>query len=604
MDGLLTGRLHLGHLNVAERDLLLADWVERLGDLEQFRQRLDDALARWIKRYWGKLEYLRPASLADTWQRAANAIAFAAPHLSGAARELRDHFGERQSFLGVLSVAPSRDPLGRYLAALAANQSDDKLASFWDWLCDLPQGVPLYHARYALEGVAGSPTESAERCTVVGGGLLRIGRALHRHMLAEFIEEKDAAREWKTLAYWCLTAFPFPARWQEFATREAAALAEPLPAPLLAWVREVFDVQEQPTAEPEQKVAKGQGTGVPIQSWIRRAKDIRRRFSTDFAAALTEAKELLAEERAFQDASLLVQPLCNFAKGAMRGDAKLALTWAREAHDTDARNPYTWTTLAEVLFAGRQPAEAETKAREAHERFPRNDVAQNCYAKILQKNGKLEAAQAIYRATIQHFPDDVVSRAGLADVLKSLKRLDEAEAVYRETIELFPDGDVARNGLADVLKDSGRLDEAEAAYRGVLELFSHDRRQLVVAHGGLAGVLREQGRFPEALEQADAALALESNNPFALAERQRILQAERGQPANAEGASSAADEVRCQFGRRPDFAHQATRALESRRLVAPSGRRRREFCDRKRTTGRPQQPSRRNHRGHPPTIPR
>jgi tetratricopeptide (TPR) repeat protein len=144
----------------------------------------------------------------------------------------------------------------------------------------------------------------------------------------------------------------------------------------------------------------------------------------------------------------------------------------------------------------------------------------------------LDEAEAVYRETIELFPDDAVARSGLADVLKDLGRLDEAEAVYRETIELFPDDAVARSGLADVLKDLGRLDEAETAYREVLELFSHDPKVLVVAHTGLAGVLRAQGRLQDALEQTDAALALESNNTFALAERQRILQAERGQPSS------------------------------------------------------------------------
>ena len=208
VDGLLTGRIYLGHLNVAERDLLLADWVERL-EADAFRERVDGALVRWIKSHWGRLDYLRPASLADTWQCAANVVAFAAPRLSGAARELRRHFGERQSFLGVLSVAPSRDPLGRYLAALAANQNDEALASYWDWMCDLPQGLPLYHARYALEGVAGLPTDATERCSVMGSALLRLGCALHRYVLADLVKLTEAEQAWKTLAYWC-DRVPFP----------------------------------------------------------------------------------------------------------------------------------------------------------------------------------------------------------------------------------------------------------------------------------------------------------------------------------------------------------------------------------------------------------
>lgn len=530
VDGLLTGRLYLGHLNVAERDLLLADWVERLGDAETFRERLDGALVRWIERYWGKLDYLRPASLADTWQRAANAIAFAAPHLAGAAKELRRHFGDRQSFLGVLSVAPSRDPLGCYLAALAANQSDDALASFWDWMCDLPQGVPLYHARYALEGVAGLPTDAPERCSVIGGGLLRLGRALHRYVLADIIKASDAEQEWKTLAYWCVTAFPFQARWREFAAREANRLAEPLPEPLNQWLCEVFALSDEPSQAASQKTLSVQTGWIPIQQWVQRAKSIRKLFLSDYDGALTQAKQLIEEQRKQPDPYFVVRSLCNFAMRVVRRDPVQALAWAKEAHDLDPPNPFTWTTLAEVQLAARQTGVAEATARTAYERFPRDDVAQNTYAKVLRKAGKLEQAAAIYRATIQHFPDDVVSRAGLADMLKSLDRLDEAEAVYRETIDLFPHDAVARAGLADVLKNLGRLDEAEAAYREVLELFGSDRRVAVVAFGGQAGVLREMGRYDDALEQVDSALGLEPNNTFALAEHERILAAQSGKP--------------------------------------------------------------------------
>ncbi len=562
VEGLLTGRIYLGHLNVAERDLLLADWVERLGNADTFRERLDGALVRWVENRWGKLDYLRPASLADTWQRAANAVAFAAPHLSSAAKELRRHFGDRQSFLGVLSVAPSRDPLGRYLAALAANQSDDALASFWDWMCDLPQGVPLYHARYALEGMAGVPTDALERCSVIGGGLVRLGLALHRYVQADIIEGKDAEQEWKTLAYWCVTAFPFQARWREFAAREANRLAEPLPEPLNQWLRDVFALSDEPSQAAPQKTPKSHTGWIPIQQWVQRASSIRELFRSDYPNALAQAKQLIEEQRKQPNPYFLVRSLCNFAMRVVRRNSIQALAWAKEAHDLDPTNPFTWTTLAEVQLSARQTGEAEATAHTAWERFPRDVVAQNTYAKVLNKAGKREQAASIYRATMQHFPDAVVSRAGLADVLKSLDRLDEAEAVYRETIELFPHDVVSRsgvadvlksldrldeaeaayretielfphdvvsrNGLADVLKNLGRLDEAETAYREVLNLFGDDRRQAVVSRTRLAGVLREMDRYEEALEQVAAALGLQPDNSFAIAERQCILAAQSG----------------------------------------------------------------------------
>lgn len=524
VDGFLTGRIYLGHLNVAERDILIADWVERLGDADAFRARFDAALTRWIKNHWGKLDYQRPASLAETWQRTANAIAFAAPHLSGAALELRRHFGERQSFLGVLSVAPSRDPLGRYLAALAANQSDEVLASFWDWMCDLPQGVPLYHARYALEGVAGVPTDSPERCPIIGGALLRLGCALHRYVQAEIIKAAEAEQEWKTLAYWCVTAFPFHARWREFAAKEVSRLARPLPKPLIQWLREVFALLDTSAQVAAQKPLKVELGGLKVREWIQRARSIRELFRSNYFGALAQAHLLLEEQRKQTNRDFVVSSLCSFAKGVMRRDVAQALTWAKEAHELDPSDQFTWNTLAEVHLAAHQTIEAETTARTAHERFPRDDVVRNTYAKVLHKARKPELATAIYRSTIQHFPDDVVSRAGLADVLKTMDRLEEAEAVYRETIELFPHNVVARSGLADVLKVMDRLNEAEAVYREALDLFPDD----AVCCTGLAGVLREMGRYADALEQVDTALSFDSNNPIALAERNRILDAQSG----------------------------------------------------------------------------
>ena len=526
VDGFLTGRIYLGHLNVAERDLLLADWVERLGDADTFRARLEAALVRWIKNHWGNLNYLRSASLADTWQCAANAIAFAAPHLSGAAKELLRHFGERQSFLGGLSVAPSRDPLGRYLAALAANQSDEALVSFWDWMCDLPQGVPLYHARYALEGVAGVPTDSPERCPIIGGALVRLGCALHRYVQAEIIKPAEAEAEWKRLAYWCVTAFPFQARWREFAAKEVGRLARPLPKPLIQWLREIFALLDASAQVAAQKPLKVELGGLKVREWIQRARNIRELFRTDYSGALAQACQLLEEQRKQTNRDFVVSSLCSFAKGVMRRDVAQALTWAKEAHELVPSDQFTWNTLAEVHLAAHQTIEAETTARTAHERFPRDDVVRNTYAKVLHKARKPEQAAAIYRNTIQHFPDDVVSRAGLADVLKTMDHLEEAETVYRETIELFPHNVVARSGLADVLKVMDRLTEAEVVYREALDLFPDD----AVCFTGLAGVLREMGRYADALEQADSALNLESNNNIALAERNRILAAQSSKP--------------------------------------------------------------------------
>lgn len=333
-----------------------------------------------------------------------------------------------------------------------------------------------------------------------------------------------------------MTAFPFPARWRELAAREAERSADPLPEPLRQWLREVFELSDEASSTPSQQKPRIQTGWVPIQGWAQRAGHIRELFRSDYAGALAQANQLLEEQRKHPDPYFVVRSLCGFAMRVVRRDSGQAMAWAKEAQALDPTNPFTWTTLAEVQLAARQMGEAETTAHTAWERFPREVVVQTTYAKVLHKAHKLKQAAAIYRATIQHFPDNVVARAGLADVLKNLNKLDEAEAVYRETIDLFPQNAVARNGLADVLKDLDKLEEAEAAYREVLDLFGDDKRQATVAYTGLAGVLRELGRFDEALEQVDSALFLESSDTFALAERQRILDAQSGKPVSQKAS--------------------------------------------------------------------
>lgn len=89
LDRFLTGEAYLGHLNIGDRDNVLAGFVERLADRGQFTRRLDEALVRWIQANWGRFERLRLTALAIAWQNAINVVSFS--KLPGAANELYRH---------------------------------------------------------------------------------------------------------------------------------------------------------------------------------------------------------------------------------------------------------------------------------------------------------------------------------------------------------------------------------------------------------------------------------------------------------------------------------------------------------------------------------
>jgi tetratricopeptide (TPR) repeat protein len=571
MHGFLTNRIHLGHLNVMDRDLVMADWIALLGDEDGFRSQVDQALQSWIARNWGRLDLLRPAPLAEVWVRVSNIVAFASPELPASAAELLLHFGNRENFLGVLSEGPSRDPLGRYLCALARNQTTATLAPFWNWLCDLPEAVPVHHSLYALEGVAGLPTpqtsDAAAQFDRIADALLRLAKGLNRRVLAEATPEDAAKREWVNLAHWCQTKFPFAGRWEEFAQREASRISERQPRRILSWFADAFAVALQAGRGAKQPHIATHGFAPPEQ-W-KKARYLRAGLETDFQNALPAAKSLLEDQRCFAEESgdpyFIVRSLCSFADVTWRADKELALKWAEEARELDPKNPYAWTTVAKVLLKSNKAAEAETVAREAYSTFQWNVPSHTFFAEVLKKRQKLAEAEAVYRRAIEWFPDDAYGRTGLAEVLRTMPgRMEEAEAVYREAIEFFPHNAAARTGLAEVLRETGRLAEAEFAYRETVDLFPGNavarcglpdlcvdlgkleeaeelyvqvldqpdtpKYIVVVARTGLAGVLRRLNRFDEARAQVELVLEQNPNDSYARAELIHIIAAEKGEP--------------------------------------------------------------------------
>ncbi len=88
-------------------------------------------------------------------------------------------------------------------------------------------------------------------------------------------------------------------------------------------------------------------------------------------------------------------------------------------------------------------------------------------------------------------------------------RLHDAEPLLRGRLRDAPTDVAAIRMMAELAARIGRLKDSEALLRRALELAP----SFGVARANLATVLYKQNRFPEALEQLDAVLAEEGDNP-------------------------------------------------------------------------------------------
>ena len=219
---LLWNRFYFGPLNLTERGQLLANWLEAFGDSENFAPRLDSAFAAWIEKNWGRFE--QPAvSMVSAWTCLASVIEFSArlpqtSRLASAAAALRARFPLRERFLGSFSTAPAADPLGFYLAAVAEFQDDRSLAGFWQRLCDLPDGVPFYHARYGILGLrrlkAASAWENGSLRAEVVLGMLRLANAFDRLVRERGLAEQVAKSSFRRVAVQLAAAYPSSPGWK------------------------------------------------------------------------------------------------------------------------------------------------------------------------------------------------------------------------------------------------------------------------------------------------------------------------------------------------------------------------------------------------------
>ena len=245
----LQGRYYFGHLNVADPSELLIDWALGIGKRSNFVDRLDEALAQWVRNTWGQAIRNSATATAVAWIRLAEIVANI-DSLKEAPRILRQYFDERQNYLGPLSEGPSRDPLGKYLHAVARHQEDRSLESVWWNYCDLVARIPWYHGLYGIWGLRRLPPETeAEHGRFprdVAIGLARLAVGLYRRSLDGSMSLDDAKTDFQRVAHLTLLAYPFPERWQEYWSDYISSNAVDVVP--VKWMRELIPEQAKRAA--------------------------------------------------------------------------------------------------------------------------------------------------------------------------------------------------------------------------------------------------------------------------------------------------------------------------------------------------------------------
>ena len=294
--------------------------------------------------------------------------------------------------------------------------------------------------------------------------------------------------------------------------------------------------------------------------WPSRARQLEMRLSTRRRLALPEAEKLINEQRDFAEASGdghgLAATLAALSRGIRRHDPLRAAEWAEEARNWEPGDPRNWTHWSKALqMAGETPT-ALAVTWEASERFPENEFVSVDLAQLLMVANRLPEAEQAAFESIERFPDHAHSWGILATVLrrteqyskgeevcrKALTRfstdyrwwmeialalvlqgkIGEAEAELRSAVREFPDNVFLWNFLGAVLGREHRFRDSEEVLRAVPPRIGNS-----VTRVTLAGSIRRQGhhRLAEALSIVEEVLGGEPDEPHALAEKAKILEA-------------------------------------------------------------------------------
>ena len=408
VDALMWDRFYLGPLNLVERSQLLLGWLEVLDDQDGFATTLDLALSRWIKDNWAKQTEAAIESVVSAWCCVNSIVQGSASlrnesRLHKSAQILKQKFVTRHSFLGSISTAPGSDPLGLYLAAIAEFQLDRSLAGFWHRMCDLGEGVPFYHARYAILGLRRLPAaNSLEAGTLraeVVRGLIRLTQAFDRLVRERRLGESQAQSTLRRVAAQTAAAYPDSPNWTRYGLDATLALPEKLQGWLVDGIKPLADAAraaKKKNSEVHRYVLPEQR---PDSFGYEGFRDIVAKVEGRQSAGLNLAEQLLSEQRSYAETTgetyFVARSLCFFADRAMSWQRDFSERCALEAIHWEPRNRVTWTTATNVLAHGRRFNLALIVAWVAYYRFPESLVVRRSLSALLLKVGRPDEAAVV-----------------------------------------------------------------------------------------------------------------------------------------------------------------------------------------------------------------
>jgi tetratricopeptide (TPR) repeat protein len=191
--------------------------------------------------------------------------------------------------------------------------------------------------------------------------------------------------------------------------------------------------------------------------------------------------------------------------------APLAIQAYREAVRVEPGDVQTRSSLARLLLANRQTAEAVPHLEEVVRREPTAYYDMVLLAQIRQNEGNTDEAIQLLKQSLAVEPTQPEARERLASLLQGEGRFDELASLYEKNVEGDPEDVEARIRYADALANAGKLDEAASEFEKALEGDPAN----VIAMVGLAMVNREKKEFDEAEALLQKALGSEPGHVLA-----------------------------------------------------------------------------------------
>lgn len=451
---------------------MMPDWLRGWSTDTELIERLDGSFAEWIDRSWREVPEVPSESkrMTSAWLSLFELVAnFSFFKQSG--RQLLENAHERSEYLGALSNGPSRDPAGRFMLAVSSFQESRDLADYWWAICDMPTGVPYFHAAYVVRAIQGMPPAedySGGFREDVGNSIVKIAHGLDRMVEAGQVMEKNAREEFRAVATITMASVPFPDRWAEVFLHSMDGRKPRIEE----WYSEVL---------PALGKTRRRGTSNLDESrreWAERSKRIRQKLSGEEAnAAREEADQLVAEQRTaaidLGETEPLSRTLCSFAAQLKRSDPEQAVLWATEAKRWDPWSEYPWTILQKSLEGAERLEDSMDIGWQAIERFPNSEFAWNALGETLFKMELYPESEEVFRQSTTRFPYRPHGFRGLGDALRHQGRLPEALDTYRSGLSRFVDStDLAyfHSSIGNTLKAMGRYEDSISSYDEAIEL--------------------------------------------------------------------------------------------------------------------------------------